>query len=203
MKKINRYFLIVLCVGSFLFMGANFNGNVFTVDTTFKAGYDKLRTEANEDASLLDLATSGSFADKPAGAKKIGRDLNTKANAVSLSFMAGSAQDKTFGWRLYGWRHANGPATLIAYGTGLTGSQAVGAYPDTGQTATNIYWADTIAITSSCWLKTVSAINVGNNNVAQLAFDLCGYEYLYCQITAADGVTGDEAGDVSVWYSFF
>lgn len=197
MKKQISWLLLGVCL--VLMLGAN--PNAYQHLQTIHSGYILLRDAANEDSSLVTLATAGDFANKPAGAVQLDAD----ANAIAVIICGGTAADKTLAWKAYGWRRNNGPAELIAYGTATLGTQQVVKYPDTGTApAATKYWADTITITEQAWLSTVwTADAAGNNRVGKLIFDQCGYEWLYFEITSADGSTGTEAGLVSVYYAYY
>lgn len=171
-----------------------------------------LRTEEDENVSdptagthkIIDLTTEGNFANKNSKAVQLrARDdgLGHGGNGIEITFCGGSAADKTFTYKLYGWRRKNGMARMIATGTGTLGTQAVVIYPS-GATATSKFWADTLTVTYRWVAPVESSDTTGNNEVASLQFDFTGYEWLYCEITDADG-TGTEAGDVSAYYAYF
>ena len=163
-----------------------------------------LRAEANEDADTIDLTSEGDFAHKPASAIQLrARDDGTGhgSNIIEMVFCGGSAAGKTFTYKVYGWRKENGPARLIASGTGTLGTQAVVSYPSSGAAATNKFWAHILTVMEN-WIKTVITTDEsGNNAIASLVFDFCGHEWLYVEIENASGA-GDEAGDVSVYYCY-
>jgi len=172
---------------------------------TINAAYRLLRAEANEDGSTITIADEGSFADKPAGAKEVPKTGHgTRANGICIIFAGGAAADKEFNWRLWTWRHSNGPAEHIAHGTGKLGTQKVVTYPDTGlEAAATILFADTLVITDKAFIKPWNIADAGGDNrCGKLWGDLSGYAWIHCEITGADG-TGDKAGDVSVYYSYF
>jgi len=177
----------------------------YTVTNTIHSPYHLLRSEGNEDANTIDLTTAGDFDSKPAGAKKLVSSGEAgPVNAIQFIFCGGPAPDKTFSWTIYAWRRNNGPCELIAFGTATLGTQAVVKYPHNKAAATNKYWADTLNVSFQGSLKTFSLADAaGNNHVAKLYGDLCGYEWVYVEITDADGSTGTEAGNVSVYYSYF
>ena len=163
------------------------------------SSYSVLRAEADENSSLIDLTTEGDFDQRPAGARRI-RDNGKSLQAI---FCGGAAADKTFAYKIYAWRADNGPCELLAYGTGVLGTQAVVKYPSGGD-ATNKFWADTLTITYQGMPEMFYlADNEGNNRVAKMYGNLSRYEWIYAEITAADGATGDEAGDVSVYFTLF
>lgn len=128
-----------------------------------------------------------------------------KPNGIEFFFAGGSAAGKEFGWELYAWRNGNGMARHVATGTGILGTQAVVKWPHDPNTAVaNMFWADTLTVTMENWLKPIKSTDtVGNNTVASIWTDNCGYRYWYIVITGADGETGDEAGNVSVYWGYF
>ncbi len=166
-----------------------------------------LRAEANENETLIDLTTSGDFASKPAGVMKI-NNLNTDPRKKNLVFYfcGGTAADRKFGYKIWAWRSENGMAELVVQGTGVLGTQAVVKYPHNGATATSKFWADTLSITSGAQ-GTPETFGVADGSSADRCAKLygynCGYQYIYCEITDADGVTGTEAGLVSVYVTWF
>lgn len=163
-----------------------------------------LRAEADEDTSLIDLTSEGDFAQKPSDAFEILTDesgLNSLVNDAFIMFSGGNAALKIFTWRLFAWLRANGPAQLVASGTGILGSQAVIIQPN-GSAATNKFWADTLVVTTFSWPKQVKTTpGGGNNSVAQISLELMGRKYWKMQIEDADGSTGDQAGDISVYWN--
>lgn len=171
---------------------------------TFHDSCRVLRAEASEDTAIT-LTTAGAFASKPSSAIELPVSGGNTGpdNSIEIIVCGGDAANDTFSWRLYAWRKDNGPARLVAYGTGILGTQQVVTYPQ-GGTATNKFWADTFVITSQHWLKTdsVSTSTVGGNSVSSLWFDGSGYTWLYLEITDADG-TSTEAESLTAYYSFF
>ena len=167
--------------------------------------WNRLRAPANEDASPIDLTTQGNWANKPSGAIQIAMPMQENempyvSTDVAIAIAAGSAADKTLTWRLFALALTNGMIQQVAYGTATTGTQAVNIYPN-GDSASNIYWCDTIVVTEYYWPKPVKATpNAGNNSVGMVSLDLLNWSWWHIQIEDADGVTGDQAGNVSVWY---
>lgn len=172
------------------------------------------RNEANEDTALLDLTTKGDYANMPSvlGATGIGViDLipdkhesitEMMANGIEFSFCGGVAAGKTFGFRGLAWR-IQGPAQLFMIGTGELGTQAVVTYPHNGNTATNKFWADNLAITYYNWPKRVKATDTGySNSQASVWLDDCGRRYFKIEITDADG-TSSKASKIAVYWSLW
>jgi hypothetical protein len=166
-----------------------------------------LRAENNEDAVAIDLTTSGDFASKPVSAIQVPMlplSQQTQVKNLVFYFCGGAAADKTFGFKIYGWRNNGGMAELIAEGTGTLGTQAVVKYPHNGAAATNKFWADTLAISAQGTPETFQVADAsGGNRCAKLFGYNCGYEWLYCEISSADGTTGAEAGNITVYWSYF
>ncbi|HBG28189.1 MAG: hypothetical protein A2Y10_19620 [Planctomycetes bacterium GWF2_41_51] len=164
-----------------------------------------LRAEADENSELIGLTTGGDFASKPAGAVMLDNlNIDQRKKNLVFYFCGGAAADKTFGYKIWAWRSNNGMAELIAEGTGVLGTQAVVKYPHTGTAATNKFWADTLTITTQGTPETFQVADAaGGDRTAKLFGYNCGYEWIYCEITDADGSTGDEAGVISVYYAYF
>lgn len=161
-----------------------------------------LRTPADEDDSPIDLTSAGDFAQMVAGAIEIKSDDHNvlNANDIFIAIAAGPAEDKDLTWRYFTWAKQNGMAQQVAYGTAKTGSQAVVKYPN-GDTATDIFWCDTLVVTDFSWPKSVKATpGGGNNSVGMITLQAFAKRYWFMQIEDADDATGNEAGDVSVWW---
>ena len=189
------WFVLGVCV--VICLGAN---NAYQQLQTQHAGYAVLRAEADEDSTTVTLTTAGDYANKPSGAVKLDCDVN----GLQIIICGGSAADKTFSWKLYLYRAANGPAEYVATGTGILGTQQVVYYPDTREAATSKFWADTLVITNQEWLADVTVVDGGGDNrVGKLLLDASGYEWAYLEISSADGTTGTESGDISGYYSFY
>ena len=167
---------------------------------------------AADDSFSTGLATGGDFASKPSSALDVldivRLDPNANntpdpkviaesiTNGMVLTFAGGDAADAAFTWKVYAWRNENGPAELVADGSGALGTQGVVKYPHNNAVATNKFWADTITVTNEYWIKEVEATANGNNSVSKLWFDTCGYRYFYVEIPTSDG---DMAAYVGYW----
>lgn len=170
--------------------------------TEIQEEWQLLRSPANADASLIDLTSGGDFSQKTGGAIEIRNSGNGLVSIydIFIAIAAGAAAGKTLTWRLFTWAAWNGMCQQVACGTAETGTQAVVKYPN-GQTATDIFWCDTLAVTAFSWLKAVKAtVGGGNNSVGMLSLQTFAWPWWFMQIEDADGVTGDEAGSVSVWW---
>lgn len=176
-------------------------GFTFVVQGTLQEQYYVLRAEAIEQTPL-DLATAGDFANKPSSAKELkSNGTNTVSNGLEITILGGDAADETFSWRLLAWKNGNGPAKLVATGTGILGTQAVNIYPQ-GGTATNKFWADTLVITAEYWGSDVNAPPAGGNSVAQIELDARGWKWWELEITNASGAA-PEANQITGFYTFF
>lgn len=150
-----------------------------------------LRNSVTTADTELDGSTSQltyQFADMPASAVQFGEECV----AVDIFFTGTDANNETFSWRLYAYPE-NGPAKHMAAGTGIFG---------TAKASATEYYADTLAISTQDWFKTVAAKDSGNNRIAHLAVWMCGYKYLYCEITDIGG-GGTQATSVSAYVKTF
>jgi len=174
-----------------------------TVGTT-QRGFLVLRAEADEDTAL-DLTTKGDFANKPATALELKGNLNFERGVqnIAVAVCGGDAANDTFSWRWLAWSPGRGPAKVLGNGTGILGTQAVVKYPHDANTATDKFWADTLTVTNDYTTTGIYTTTAGGNSVAELATDLQGYNWTMIEITGADGSTGIEAGDVTVYYREF
>jgi len=174
-----------------------------TVGTTQK-GFLVLRAEADEDTAL-DLTTKGDWANKPAAAIELKANLNYERDVqnIAIAVCGGDAANDTFSWRWLAWSAGRGPARILGNGTGILGTQAVTKYPHDANTATNKFWADTLTVTNDYTTTGIYTTTAGGNSVAELATDMQGYNWTMVEITSADGSTGIEAGDVTVYYREF
>jgi len=171
------------------------------------------RQEAAANTTFSDtLATKGNFANKPSSAIDVLDIIRLDPNAddtadpkviadsitngIIFSFAGGDTDNDAFTWKIYAWRNENGPAKMVAHGTGILGSQAVVTYPHNGATATSKFWADTIVVTEEYWQKEVESTGVGGNSINDVWFDTCGYRYFYVEIPTS---VGDMASYVSYW----
>lgn len=179
------------------------------------------RPQAAADGSFsAGLASGGDFAQKPTTGVldiltpnlldptvEVGTTEHraiSKANGIYFYFAGGNAADQTFTWNVYAWKNENGPAELAATGTGILGTQKVVKYPHNGLATTNLsgvaadrFWADTLAVTQSYWLKRVDATTIGSNSVGKIWFDTAGYRYFLVEIPTADG------DDMFCYYSYW
>ena len=182
-------------------------GTEWSVRQTVQWHYELLRDTAGNTASPIDLTNAeGDFTSKPADAVHLRANdaSGMSQNAVAIIFCGTDMDDggdATFSWTLYGWRCNNGPAELIAVGTGILGTQDVVKYPHDGTTATLAYWADTLVITTDYWIAAVCVSTAGGDNIAKLTADFGGYAWLRCEISGAGG--GAAAESITVYYSYF
>jgi hypothetical protein len=161
----------------------------------------------------IDLTTQGDFAQKPSTGvidildpglldpttdipKSVAHRAISNANGIVFSFAGGDADDDTFSWNLYGWKNENGPAELVADGTGILGSQAVIKWPHNRVPVANRFWADTIVVSNNYWIKRVDATKTGGNSVAKLWFDTAGYRFFSVEIPTS-------TGNMSAFYGYW
>lgn len=200
----------------------------YATKMTNQTAWELLRTEAGEDPNTLvgtasiTQATAGDFWSKPTDANGI-IDLGTidglssDAYAIEIIAIGGhatDANDKTFTAEIWGWEPENGPAAIICSIAYTTGTQEVVRYPSAmpraqtailkGQAAAvTRHWADTAVTetTPKYWYSDmVTVANSGNNGIARVRIMLYGQRYIYAVIKSADGTTGAEATNVSLYY---
>lgn len=168
-----------------------------------------IRAEGNEDSTTLTLTTAGDNGNIPSTATSIGGTssglMETANIRCVMAFCGGAAADKTFSYAVYGYAAQNGMAEFICAGTGTLGTQQVVKYPHNKAAATAKYWADTLTVTdATVWVRgVVTGDAAGSNRVAKISFDCTGLMTLYVEISDADGTTGTEAGNISVYARFY
>ncbi|MHC4603982.1 MAG: hypothetical protein ACYS6W_11710, partial [Planctomycetota bacterium] len=80
-----------------------------------------------------------------------------------------------------------------ANGTGILGAAKASATE---------YYADTLSISEQDWFKMLVSRDNDNDRIAHLAVWLCGYKYLYCEITAIGG-GGIQATSITAYVKTF
>ena len=146
---------------------------------------------------ILDGSTAGhtfDFSDMPAHA--IGLQPEDNA-AIVYVYCTDTSADYDFGLQVYGYA-ANGPAEMIADVSGLIGTACIGDN-------TKSLYADTMTVTSY-GVKTASAVDSGNNQVAKLVFDTAGLSYLcadFYDISGTDEALHGASGTINAKVRFF
>ncbi len=175
---------------------------------TTQTGLTEVRAEAGEDGSSLTGAfnyrTKGNFGEKSVTAWELpDTDNESAANTVKFYFSA-DGNGKTFSASIFAYTAINGPAQLVCTIAATGGAQRVILWPDGSVAEPDRFWVDTISITD-LWPKTVSAGTSGSGNdlVTTLFFDTMGCKFFKPYVWNADGSTGTEAGNVSIWGSYF
>jgi hypothetical protein len=178
-----------------------------------------LRATGAEDASRIDLATAGDYAQRPTtGVTDILKDAlewtdnssehpslthDTQTNGMEIYIAGSTAHSQNVIWYLTAWRNENGPAKRVAQGTATTGTQAVVKWPHNNAAVANTFWCDTIVITWENWLKEVEATDTGNSNsVASLWLDTCGYRYWMIEFNTTDA-TATALTNLTAFYGRF
>jgi hypothetical protein len=164
-----------------------------------------LRAEANEDAVAIDLTTGTSHASIPAGAITLQSKEKGSAHGTGIAIIAcaGAAADKTFTIKIYSWRYANGVAQRLASIACTTGTAGVVTYPHSGDAATDKFWVDTAVVTSYRGASVYALDNAGGNAITEIVVSNDGFDKIFAEISSADGVTGTEAANVSLYYTQF
>ncbi|MEE9365885.1 MAG: hypothetical protein V3W44_04275 [Dehalococcoidales bacterium] len=180
---------------------------------TYHSGWHLVRDTAGEDAATfaaaLDLAGSeGDFANKPSGAFRIpATDNKTIIPGQSISpgvawifaLCGTDTANDTFSFTMVGWADGNGMAQVMAHGDCILGTQDVVLYPHDSSTATSAFWSDTNNLDALDLWPSINEYNNANNEVGIIAVDLTGLEYVQFFIYEADGTTGVEAVNVTVY----
>lgn len=210
MKTIKRYgitiFGSILALALIAILLMAINSNAEPLDT-YQTGWNKIRAAAKEDAGTfaetiaLD-SNEGDFAHKESTAFRIraterkGSMYYSYGGAWVFTFFGSDAANDTFSFNLVGWSATNGMVQVICEGSGVLGSQDVVKEPD-GTTAPGKYWADTITLDETTKWPSVGVYNSGDNEVAMLAVDLTGLEYIDFIIYDANGTA--EASTIGVY----
>ena len=201
MKK-SKLYIIIAALTAIICSAA-----IYQLDTT-QNPYEVVRAEASEDGSsltnVLDLTTSGDFANKAATAFNYNTDQSgnaSGANNVGFIMAGGDTANDTFNAVAYGYRSINGPAQRICTVACTLGTQAVVIYPQ-GGTATSKFYVDTMVVTDT-WNSTVKSSDItGSNGVAEVTWDNRGFKFVKWYVYNADG-SGSEAELVTIWGSKF
>lgn len=180
---------------------------------SYQGEWHLIRDTSGEDAATFELAlaldgSEGDFANLPSDVFTI-PDFDNKTIIPGQSISPGVAwlfalcgtdtANDTFSYAVVGWASRNGMAQVMAQGDSVLGSQDVVLYPDDGATATAAFWSDTNNIDDKTLWPSINSYNNGNNQVGIIAVDLTGIKYVKVYIWDADGVTGIEAVDVTVY----
>ena len=186
MKK----FLILLPVCMIFVLGA--------ILQTRQVGYELVRNTAS-----ADTFTDYSFDSKPSTTAQIQTQADeTMANAAEIIVYASDvADDATLGFTVYAYKEG-GPAKFVAEVDAVVGALAVNQDPDDDNVTASSYWIDTLTV-SDDWISTVAVADSGEDRIATMAFDLCGYKYMYIKIDTAPSFGSAGPNAIKVFYSYF
>ena len=156
--------------------------------TTLAHQYNIARAIGAADATFSTaLATAGNFGSKPATAIDLNNGLTNEIKVNGISFIfCGVTNDSAFTWKIYAWKNTNGPAELVADGTGIIGSQKIVKFPHNDVEIETVLWADTLVVSNEYWFKQVEATGISNNSVSKVWLDACGYRYWFVEIPTSD-----------------
>lgn len=169
-----------------------------------------LRATANEDPNTdigsvaITQATAGDYDSRPTVANGLmvidsTGLMRTNAKYIGVMACARAAADKTFTVNYWLWFAGRGPAMKAVSVAYTTGTQKVVVYPHTGIAVSDSYWADSGTTTSGLPV-TIGENTGGANGVKLIIFDAMGANAIYAEVLNADGSTGAEAGDVTVYW---
>lgn len=175
---------------------------------TTQTALTEVRDDGGEDgaslAAILDIATAGDSASRPSDAWDLGSyGAVSSGNSVYFNF-AVNADGATFKAACFAWGEENGPAQLVCTIDVTGGAQAVIKWPDSQLDVTR-FWVDTATTVTDYWPKTVTVGGSGGANdlVTTLFFDGMGKRYYKWYVWDADGTTGTQASNVSIWGGYF
>lgn len=108
----------------------------------------------------------------------LSKEIPATANSVQIIFDFATANTDTATFVLYACKD-KGPIEYVCTGNLIAGDQET-------DDATTRYYCDTIGDTSwtDKWIKTIGLSDSGNNRIARINFDACGYKHIICLFTA-------------------
>lgn len=102
------------------------------------------------------------------------KQLSQDIISPTLAFWGSDADAENSNYRVYGRRRSNGPIEIIAQGLVTLGAR-VDSYDPVTKESASVRWADTITETGE-WIKPVTVINSGNDQITYLGFNAFGLE---------------------------
>jgi hypothetical protein len=177
--------------------------HVKTVLETKQIQWLKLRAAVITDDAAVLAVTNRNFANRNIGT---GDAVQVPAgiNEIVVTFIGKPAdQTSAFTATFYVFRAKNGPAEKVCVVTGNIGDVAVVVHPISGSADATLYYADYLNISSQNWQAPVRVIDVGasSGEIAKLAFDLCGAEWVLCELTNCDAGTANETDSLEAIYT--
>jgi hypothetical protein len=204
MKKIILFLVVLLTIFAAMAMD-------YVTGYGTQMQWELLRSQADEDPNAaigsiaITTATAGDYWSKPTAANGIKEftspdGMSSDATAIGIAACAGSAADKTFTVNIWLWRKNGGPAQKVCSIAYTTGLMQVIKYPHNGSAATSKFWADTAVVTSTWFEGKIDTADAdAGDRLAVVLITLYGEGFIYAEVASADGATGTEAGDVSVY----
>jgi len=146
------------------------------VTETVRMGWSDPRGAIATDDTLVSAAVGTmKFANVPAHAYK----PDTRQNALEVAFTMDADGSACVAY-LFAARE-NGDIVLVWTGTLTAGTQ---------QATDGGTWVDTFGSTTDNWITTIKEVDAGGNNrMARLVLDTCGYKYFFCQYTGLSSET--------------
>lgn len=176
---------------------------VKTMEITHVRQWEILRTEADEDASPITIASEGDWAQKPSAAIGLpdgGASGTGMGRKVSIIASAGAAADKTFTVNVYRYQ-PGGPLQRVCSIAFKTGTMQVVKYPVGGATATAKFWADTADVTNYMESNVGVSDGDGENGCSEVTFYVGGAAFIFAEVVDANGAAL-EAGNVAVYWRY-
>lgn len=191
MKKIIML-LLFLSIPLVLIMGA--------ITETTNAPYFFFRTITEADSNMAELggADFGHKAPDPCAIHVSGygnKGATTSVNCIEFIAYGDADDGNTATIKIWAYKK-NGPAEKVAELAGTVGVLAVTVDPAGTTCDSNDLWFDTWVVTDT-WIKDANSSDSGNDRIARVHFDLCGYEYIYPEASAMD------MNSITIFWSYF
>lgn len=167
------------------------------------SSWNVMRKITAADTALAPATTLDMGATLPTGAV---RNEGRMATSCEIVFLSSAAENKSAAFTIYAGRKGRGPARRVCTGSFTTGTACLNSDPTganvhaefTTLTVTPYLFADTISVTNK-WIKDcyVSA-EQADNQIASLAFDLWGHDWIYVEFAGLEWGSGGDMEDKTI-----
>ena len=151
---------------------------------TIRGSYAPMRSgDVTTDDTALDGETAGytyHWKDKPKEAFQLGEEYNKCEIIFTAGYECADSTDNAdasdggnFAFKFYSYTE-NGPAEFLADISGTVGTARIAD-------STLALYVDRLTIASQQHPEAVASKDNGNNRIAKLVFDTCGFKYLYAE----------------------
>jgi len=163
------------------------------------------RLARDADADDTGPATYGFYARNTTSTVDImGKGSDSEVNGLMLIFVGDGDDGDTAAVDISAYRHG-GPQEHVATLALTLGTRHATYLPDGSTAGSDEDFVDTITVTDETWLKTVAVSDAsGDNRVARVHFDACGYRYFDFKISNMDDADADGKMDgMKIYYASF